>query len=158
MHVWKVITNSVLNRPTSSLLSIVYLFGEIYWWMDQYGSDINRHFDIHPSRALLDEFISQLSPQFQQTQYPNIPILQIDVPISQFQWPISTHFLWCPNIPIWSTRTHDCTFKLLFTAGPQTCWWSLITALSNEQSTILFLIVHVFTSLTVSWWKLYCFV
>ncbi len=29
---------------------------------------------------------------FQQTQYPNIPILQVDIPISQFQLSISTHF------------------------------------------------------------------
>ncbi len=42
--------------------------------------------------------------QFHQTQYSNIPILQIDIPISQYQWPISTHFQWYPNIPIWSTR------------------------------------------------------
>ncbi len=30
--------------------------------------------------------------QYPQTQYPNTPILQIDIPISQFQWPISIHF------------------------------------------------------------------
>ncbi len=42
--------------------------------------------------------------QFSQTKYPNIPILQIVIPISKFQWSISTHFRWYPNIPIWSTR------------------------------------------------------
>ncbi len=42
--------------------------------------------------------------QFQQTHYPNIPILHIDIPISQFQWPISTYFLWYPNILIWSSE------------------------------------------------------
>ena len=54
--------------------------------------DFEKRLSTHREPVLMNRYPNIPVSQFQQTQHPDISILQIDIPISQFQLPISTHY------------------------------------------------------------------